>query len=59
MWCSLPDTIKNCWIEAGRTINTYEEFAKSIPNKVSIIFYILVIFFYILCLYNNYFILAY
>lgn len=44
MWCSLPDSVKNCWIEAGKTINTYEEFSKNIPNKVSLIFYILVTF---------------
>jgi len=44
MWCVLPESVKNCWIEAGKTINTYDELAKSIPNKVCIFLYILVIF---------------
>lgn len=35
MWCMLPESVKNCWIEAGKTINTYDELAKSIPNKVN------------------------
>lgn len=34
MWCMLPESVKSCWIEAGKTINTYDELAKSIPNKV-------------------------
>ncbi|VVC32099.1 Hypothetical protein CINCED_3A005401 [Cinara cedri] len=34
MWCLLPENVKNSWIEAGKTINTYDEFAKTIPNKV-------------------------
>ncbi|XP_050439895.1 uncharacterized protein LOC126845274 isoform X2 [Adelges cooleyi] len=34
MWCLLPDTVKNCWIQAGKTINTYDELAKTIPNKI-------------------------
>lgn len=38
MWVTLPDNVKNCWIEAGKTINTYDELAKSIPNKVSTFF---------------------
>jgi len=38
MWAVLPETIKDTWIEAGKTINTYENLAKTIPNKVSVIF---------------------
>ncbi|XP_026806564.1 uncharacterized protein LOC113549452 isoform X3 [Rhopalosiphum maidis] len=34
MWCVLPESVKNCWIQAGKTINTYDELAKTIPNKV-------------------------
>lgn len=36
MWCLLPDSVKNCWIEAGKTIYAYDELAKTIPSKVSI-----------------------
>lgn len=36
MWSVLPESVRNCWIEAGKTINTCDELAKSIPNKVSI-----------------------
>lgn len=38
MWSVLPENVKNSWIEAGKTINEYDELAKSIPNKVSICF---------------------
>lgn len=41
MWCMLPENVKNCWIEAGKTINSYDEFAKTIPNKVSLLFCVL------------------
>ncbi|XP_050532347.1 uncharacterized protein LOC126900559 isoform X2 [Daktulosphaira vitifoliae] len=34
MWSMLPDSVKNCWIQAGKTINTYVELSKNIPNKV-------------------------
>lgn len=47
MWCTLPESVKDCWIEAGKTINTYDEFAKNIPNKVC------TIFLYIICIYEN------
>lgn len=40
MWCMLPESVKNCWIEAGKTINTYDELSKTIPNKVSKFYYI-------------------
>lgn len=34
MWCLLPDNVKSCWIEAGKTIYAYDELAKTIPSKV-------------------------
>jgi len=38
MWCVLPETVRNCWIEAAKTIHTYDELAKTIPDKVVILF---------------------
>jgi len=38
MWSVLPENVKKTWIEAGKTINAYEKLAKSIPDKVSVIF---------------------
>lgn len=40
MWCILPESVKDCWVEAGKTINTYDEFAKTIPNKVNLFLFI-------------------
>lgn len=38
MWCMLPEGVKESWIEAGKIINTCDELAKSIPDKVSLHF---------------------
>lgn len=35
MWCLLPENVKSSWVEAGKTINYYDELSKSIPHKVS------------------------
>jgi len=45
MWCLLPENVKNSWVEAGKTINYYDELAKTIPNKVSKIDFVLEIFY--------------
>lgn len=50
MWCMLPESVKNCWIQAGKTINTYDDLAKNIPSKVCKILFSLVIFYVILLL---------
>ncbi|XP_060872505.1 uncharacterized protein LOC132946497 isoform X2 [Metopolophium dirhodum] len=34
MWCVLPETVRNCWIEAAKTIHSYDELAKTIPDKM-------------------------
>lgn len=45
MWCLLPENVKSSWVEAGKLINYYDELAKTIPNKVSKINFILKIFY--------------
>lgn len=40
MWSALPDTVKECWIEAAKTIHAYNELAKTIPDKVGMLFYV-------------------
>lgn len=39
MWLVLPESVKNCWIEAAKTIHAYDELAKTIPDKVEIHFF--------------------
>lgn len=39
MWCVLPATVKDCWIEAAKTIHAYDELAKTIPDKVGKLFF--------------------
>ncbi|XP_050063618.1 uncharacterized protein LOC114129093 [Aphis gossypii] len=36
LWCCLPERVKDSWMQAAKIINTNDELAKSIPNKVSI-----------------------
>jgi len=38
LWCCLPERVKESWIQAAKIINSYDELAKSIPNKVSLHF---------------------
>jgi len=38
MWCVLPESVRESWIEAGKIINTCDDLAQTIPDKVSLHF---------------------
>lgn len=47
MWCVLPATVKDCWIEAAKTIHAYDELAKTIPNKVGKLCFVYILFYFV------------